>query len=65
MAPNARSVLAAMKRMAPLFLAMIATGHGPRLRYNLVELTDRDQRWSLEKSQWKTCGGILRGGLWL
>ena len=52
MAPNARSVLAAMKRMGSLpSLAMIATGHGPLLRYNLVELTDRYHRWSLEKSQ--------------
>ncbi|MEB3312761.1 MAG: diflavin flavoprotein, partial [Cyanobacteriota bacterium] len=52
MAPNARSVVAAMKRMAVLpSLGMIATGHGPLLRYNLVELTDRYQRWSLEKSQ--------------
>ncbi len=52
MAPNARSVLAAMKRMQALPpVQMIATGHGPLLRYNVAELTGRYQRWSQEKAQ--------------
>ena len=52
MAPNARSVLAAMKRMEALpQVNMIATGHGPLLRYNVAELTGRYQRWSQEKTK--------------
>lgn len=47
MAPNARSVLSAMKRMDKLGnIATIATGHGPLLRYNLRELTGRYRQWS-------------------
>ncbi|MGF1516480.1 MAG: diflavin flavoprotein, partial [Nodosilinea sp.] len=52
MAPNARSVLGAMKRMATLPpVQMVATGHGPLLRYNVGELTGRYQRWSQEKTK--------------
>ncbi|PZV08301.1 MAG: diflavin flavoprotein A [Leptolyngbya sp.] len=52
MAPNARSVLGAMKRMEALPpVRMVATGHGPLLRYNVAELTGRYQRWSQEKTK--------------
>ncbi|MEO1070162.1 MAG: diflavin flavoprotein [Cyanobacteria bacterium J06638_6] len=52
MAPNARSVLSAMKRMSALPpVAMVATGHGPLLRYNVAELTGRYQRWSQDKAK--------------
>ncbi|MEM0980298.1 MAG: FprA family A-type flavoprotein, partial [Cyanobacteria bacterium P01_H01_bin.58] len=52
MAPNARSVLSAMKRMDALpEVKTIATGHGPLLRHNVVELTERYRRWSQAKSQ--------------
>jgi flavorubredoxin/flavin reductase (DIM6/NTAB) family NADH-FMN oxidoreductase RutF len=52
MAPNARSVLGAMKRMEALPpVQMVATGHGPLLRYNVAELTGRYQRWSQEKTK--------------
>ena len=47
MAPNARSVLGAMKRMDKLGeIATVANGHGPILRYNVRELLDRYQTWS-------------------
>ena len=47
MAPNARSVLGAMKRMDKLGdIATVANGHGPILRYNVEELLDRYQTWS-------------------
>ena len=47
MAPNARSVLSAMKRMDKLGeITTVANGHGPILRYNLQELLDRYQKWS-------------------
>ncbi|MFQ4135098.1 diflavin flavoprotein [Nodosilinea sp. PGN35] len=52
MAPNARSVLGAMKRMDALPpVQLVATGHGPLLRYNVGELTGRYQRWSQEKAK--------------
>ncbi|WP_008308174.1 diflavin flavoprotein [Leptolyngbya sp. PCC 6406] len=55
MAPNARSVLSAMKRMDALpEVRTVATGHGPLLRHNVTELTGRYRRWSQEKSQSET-----------
>ena len=53
MAPNARSVLAAMKRMDKLEgdITTIATGHGPLLRHNLTELTGRYREWSQAKAK--------------
>lgn len=47
MAPNARSVLSAMKRMDKLGeIKLVANGHGPLLRHNLQELLDRYRDWS-------------------
>ncbi|AFZ34166.1 flavin reductase domain protein FMN-binding protein [Stanieria cyanosphaera PCC 7437] len=47
MAPNARSVLSAMKRMDKLGeINLVANGHGPLLRYNLTELLKRYRDWS-------------------
>lgn len=52
MAPNARSVLSAMKRMKALpEITTIATGHGPLLRHNLVELVGRYEKWSKEQTK--------------
>ncbi|MCS7292364.1 MAG: diflavin flavoprotein [Gloeomargarita sp. SKYBB_i_bin120] len=47
MGPNARSVLAALKRLAPLGQpSLIATGHGPLLRYHIPDWIDRYRHWS-------------------
>ncbi len=46
MGPNARSVLAAIKRMAPLSIQTIATGHGPLLRRHLTDWVERYREWS-------------------
>lgn len=47
MAPNARSVLSAMKRMDQLGeITLVANGHGPLLRYNVEELLGRYRSWS-------------------
>ncbi|MEM6836091.1 MAG: diflavin flavoprotein [Cyanobacteria bacterium P01_C01_bin.120] len=55
MAPNARSVLSALKRMDKLpDVKTIATGHGPLLHHNVSELTGRYRRWSQEKSEAET-----------
>lgn len=52
MAPNARSVLSAMKRMDALGeISLVANGHGPILKYNVKELLDRYHRWSSEQSK--------------
>jgi len=50
MAPNARSVITALKRMEPLGeITTIATGHGPLIRHHLTELVERYRRWSSEQ----------------
>jgi flavorubredoxin/flavin reductase (DIM6/NTAB) family NADH-FMN oxidoreductase RutF len=55
MGPNARSVLAALKRMADLLpLTTIATGHGPLLHHHIPELVDRYRTWSLEQAKTDT-----------
>ncbi|MGF1457829.1 MAG: diflavin flavoprotein [Leptolyngbyaceae cyanobacterium] len=60
MAPNARSVLSAMKRMDKLpEITTVATGHGPLLRHHVGELTDRYRRWSQEKSQAETLVAVF------
>ncbi|ELR97493.1 diflavin flavoprotein [Gloeocapsa sp. PCC 73106] len=52
MAPNARSVIAAMKRMDSLGeLTLVANGHGPILKYNTKELLERYRNWSQEQAK--------------
>lgn len=46
MAPNARSVLAALKRIEPLTLQQVATGHGPLLRHHLADWCQLYRDWS-------------------
>ena len=46
MGPNARSVLAALKRMGKLEVNLIATGHGPLLQNHLQEWTELYREWS-------------------
>ncbi|MCT7950476.1 diflavin flavoprotein [Ancylothrix sp. C2] len=60
MGPNARSVLGAMKRMADLGeITTIATGHGPLLRHNLLELTGRYKKWSQEQTKAETTVAVF------
>ncbi|MEO1349851.1 MAG: diflavin flavoprotein [Cyanobacteria bacterium J06635_15] len=60
MAPNARSVLSAMKRMDALGdITTIATGHGPLLNRNLEELTGRYRRWSQAKTKAETTVAVF------
>ena len=60
MAPNARSVLGAMKRMDKLgTIAQVATGHGPLLKHNLEELTGRYKRWSETKAKAETTAAVF------
>ena len=60
MAPNARSVLSALKRMGELpTIGTIATGHGPLLRYNVGELVQRYQDWSQLKAKAETTVAVF------
>jgi flavorubredoxin/flavin reductase (DIM6/NTAB) family NADH-FMN oxidoreductase RutF len=60
MAPNARSVLSALKRMGELpMVTSVATGHGPMLKYNTVELIDRYQQWSQVKAKAETTVAVF------
>lgn len=61
MAPNARSVVSAMKRMDKLdgTINTIATGHGPLIRRNLEELTGRYREWSTQKSNAETLVSVF------
>ncbi len=46
MAPNARSVLAALKRTAKLEIKLIATGHGPLLKESIPHWLGQYKTWS-------------------
>ncbi|MBR8839053.1 MAG: diflavin flavoprotein [Stigonema ocellatum SAG 48.90 = DSM 106950] len=46
MAPQANHVLAALEKLSELSVRMYATGHGPLVRYGLIELTKAYQGWS-------------------
>jgi len=55
MGPNARSVLAALKRMGDLpDIQLIATGHGPLLRHHVSELVERYRSWSQAQAKAET-----------
>ena len=53
MAPNARSVISAMKRVDKLEggVNTVATGHGPLLHHHVVELMERYRTWSNAKAK--------------
>ncbi|MEB3174253.1 MAG: diflavin flavoprotein [Cyanobacteriota bacterium] len=60
MGPNARSVLAALKRMDALGeIQLVANGHGPLLKHHLQELVNRYQTWSLAQSQAEKIVAVL------
>jgi flavorubredoxin/flavin reductase (DIM6/NTAB) family NADH-FMN oxidoreductase RutF len=55
MAPNARSVLSALKRMDQLGdVTTVANGHGPLLRHNVGELVGRYRKWSQAQAKAET-----------
>jgi flavorubredoxin/flavin reductase (DIM6/NTAB) family NADH-FMN oxidoreductase RutF len=60
MAPNARSVLSALKRMDELKkISIIATGHGPLLQHHVTELTGCYREWSKNQTKAETTVGIF------
>ncbi|ABA20995.1 Flavin reductase-like, FMN-binding protein [Trichormus variabilis ATCC 29413] len=54
MGPNARSVLAALKRIENLTINTVATGHGPLLQNHISEWLGKYQNWSLEQAKTET-----------
>lgn len=54
MGPNARSVLAALKRIEKLEIGTVATGHGPLLQHYIPDWLGRYQNWSLEQAKTET-----------
>ncbi|ELS03892.1 putative flavoprotein [Xenococcus sp. PCC 7305] len=59
MKPNARSVIAAIKRIGKLELATIATGHGPLLKHHRTELVNRYQQWSQTQTKTETLVAVF------
>jgi flavorubredoxin/flavin reductase (DIM6/NTAB) family NADH-FMN oxidoreductase RutF len=51
MGPNARSVLAALKRIEKLEIKTIATGHGPLLQNHIPQWVNFYQQWSQEQAK--------------
>lgn len=51
MGPNARSVLGALKRIDPLHINLVATGHGPLLRQHKQMWLERYRTWSETQAQ--------------
>ncbi|WP_243033209.1 hypothetical protein, partial [Vibrio cincinnatiensis] len=46
MGSNARSVLMALKRIAPLQVVLVATGHGPLLQHHISHWLGQYDAWS-------------------
>ena len=51
MGPNARSVLAALKRIEKLDIQTIATGHGPLLKHYISKWVNDYRQWSQEQAK--------------
>ncbi len=50
MAPHARQVETALDKLADLPVRLYATGHGPLVRYALIELTKAYREWSQQQT---------------
>ncbi|MBN3910772.1 MAG: flavin reductase [Nostoc sp. NMS1] len=50
MAPHARQVETALEKLADFPVRMYATGHGPLVRYGLIELTQAYREWSQQQT---------------
>jgi flavorubredoxin/flavin reductase (DIM6/NTAB) family NADH-FMN oxidoreductase RutF len=50
MAPHARQVETALEKLSDLSVRLYATGHGPVVRYGLIELTKAYRQWSQQQT---------------
>ncbi len=59
MAPNARQVETILEKLAPFPVRLYATGHGPLVRYALLELTQAYRSWSQKQTTQDTTVALL------
>jgi flavorubredoxin/flavin reductase (DIM6/NTAB) family NADH-FMN oxidoreductase RutF len=59
MAPHARQVETALDKISELPVRLYATGHGPLVRYGLIELTQAYRSWSKQQTSQDTTIAML------
>lgn len=59
MAPHARQVETALDKLSDLPVRLYATGHGPLVRYALIELTQAYRQWSLSQTAQDTSVALI------
>jgi flavorubredoxin/flavin reductase (DIM6/NTAB) family NADH-FMN oxidoreductase RutF len=59
MAPHARQVETALDKLSELPVRLYATGHGPLVRYALIELTQAYRTWSQQQTELDTTVALL------
>jgi len=59
MAPYARQVETALDKLSDLPVRLYATGHGPLVRYALIELTQAYRQWSQQQTAQDTTVALL------
>lgn len=59
MAPHARQVETALEKISQLPIRLYATGHGPLVRYALIQLTEAYRTWSQQQTSQDTSVALL------
>lgn len=59
MAPHARQVETALDKLSDLPVRLYATGHGPLVRYALIELTQAYRQWSQQQTAQDTTVALI------
>ncbi len=59
MAPHARQVETALDKLSDLPVRLYATGHGPLVRYGLIELTHAYRQWSQQQTSADTTVALI------
>ena len=59
MAPHARQVETALEKLSDLPVRMYGTGHGPLVRYGLIELTHAYRQWSQQQTSADTTVALI------
>lgn len=59
MAPHARQVETALDKLSDLPIRLYATGHGPLVRYALIQLTEAYRQWSQQQTSQDTTVALL------
>ena len=59
MAPHARQVETALEKLADFQARLYATGHGPLVRYSLIELTQAYRQWTEQQKSQETSVALI------